>query len=133
MKPFIIAVLVSLICSEAEAQDWVSTGGPGGQFNQILYKDKKDIFLSAGTLMRSTDAGQSWRRIAPPEAPDRSTWSIAIAANQDIYVTGTYDSSRIWKSTDNGDTWNRIWLPTPGFYGLFTSPDSMIYLTSNES
>jgi len=134
MKRFIIVFLVSLICSEAAAQDWVSTGGPGGQFYQIVYKNKNDIFLSAGTLMRSTDAGQSWEKDAPPDAPDGTSWTIAIAANQDIYITGgsttMVDTIRMWKSSNNGNTWNRIWLNN--VEGLFTSPDSTIYVLPND-
>src|SRR5947209_15842686 len=106
MTKSIILFFALVFAVTASAQDWVSTGGPGGGFSQIVFNAKKDIFLSAlyvGTLMRSTDGGKSWKNIAPLEAPQRTTWTIAIAPNQDIYITGQADSLRIWKSTDNGN------------------------------
>ena len=89
MKHLVIAVLLSILWSEAAAQDWVQTGGPGGGFSQIVFNARKDMFLSAETLLRSTDAGKSWTKIAPPDANEGVTWKIAIARNQDIYATAT--------------------------------------------
>ncbi len=127
MKSLLIIVSsLFLMSTDVLAQDWASTGGPSGGFNQIIFNAKKDMFLSAGTLMRSTDKGKSWSKIAPLDAPEGVDWTVSIAPNQDIYITGgSTDSVRLWKSEDNGDTWKDILLKD--VYSLLISPNGNIY------
>src|SRR2546421_72008 len=84
MKYFIIIVLVSILCSEAAAQEWVQTGGPGGDpIRTILFNKKKDIFVLASQAIRSTDNGASWKMII---VPGNGLPNFIIAPNDDLYT-----------------------------------------------
>src|SRR5579872_6209271 len=133
MKKTILLFFLVLLgfAADALAQEWVQTGGPGGGFNQIAFNSKKDMFLSAGTLMRSTDGGKTWTKIAPSDAHERTTWTTAISPNQYIYITGaSRDSSRLWNSTYNGITCKRIWLNNPN--SLLCGQGNSIYAESGD-
>ena len=67
--------------------------------------------LVAGTLTgvhRSTDGGEHWSLISPPNHPDiRNVESIAIdPKNPDVIYAGTWHLP--WKTTDGGLTWKNI-------------------------
>src|SRR2546421_10431730 len=87
-KIFLVATLVALLAGLAQGQEWVSTNGPGGGFNSIVFNSKKNMFVAAGSLLRSTDGGKSWKLIAPFDALHGTSWKIAIAPDEDIYITG---------------------------------------------
>src|SRR5579872_1269313 len=92
------------------AQSWIQTNGPtDAEFYSIAFNTKKDMFVIAeGLLMRSTDNGASWKRLGSQLGLINR---IVIASNNDIYVTiFSYSSSgtQSYKSTYNGDSWNRI-------------------------
>jgi len=64
--------------------------------------------LAAGTLtgvFRSTDGGQGWARLTPPDHPDlRNFESVAFdPADPNILYVGTWHLG--WKTTDAGQTW----------------------------
>ena len=133
-KSFLIFFLLLFgFAAEAWAQEWVPTNGPGGRFDQLLFNQKKDMFLSYGTIMRSTDGGKSWVKIAPQQTPLTTGWKVAIAPNQDIYLAGgSNDSTKIWESTDNGDTWNGMWLNNIVVENILVSPDNTIYILGTQ-
>ena len=132
MKKFCIILFALLLGHEVlRAQDWVSTNGPGGGFTSIEFNGNKDMFVCNDYLLRTTDKGVSWKFIAP-NAPQSTTWKIAIAPNNDIYLTGIADDTiRIWKSTDNGDSWGRIWVINVG--ALFIGPEGNIYIVGDNN
>ena len=128
-----ISLLFFLLLSfaaDAAAQEWVQTNGPtDNNISSILFNKNKDMFVlsdeQSGILIRSTDHGMSWKRIAIPW----KVWNLAILPNNDIYSTFDF-SAGIIKSTDNGDTWVR--LPGFGIDNLKASPDGTLYGTSLE-
>ena len=137
MKKLCFILIALLFAHEAlRAQDWVQTNGPGGGFNQIVFNAKKDIFLSAGALMRSTDDGKNWTKITPVDAPQYVEWKVAIARNQDIYCIGAYytgTANQVWKSSDNGESWIRTQLNplNTSFFtaeSILASPDGSTYV-----
>ncbi len=96
---------------------------------KILVNQQGHIFaatrgerIDRGGLLKSTDGGISWTKILAPRFSgqlsgtfyDRAA-DIEIAANGDIYVTfGLFSEGRIFRSTDNGDTWVDISPDTNG-------------------
>jgi len=120
----IIFALLFLFVEASVAQDWVPTNGPSGEFDQILFNSKKDIFISAGTLIRSTDNGTTWKQTVP-QGFQGSPKKIAIAPNQEIYMQS--DSTKIWRSVDNGDSWTVI-LSDINILNFFIDPSNTIYV-----
>jgi photosystem II stability/assembly factor-like uncharacterized protein len=107
-KFFFLLASLLFAASDLVAQDWVQTNGPSGNgIKAIVFNRKKDMFVLSNVLIRSTDNASSWTQIGPQNLP---TMNIAIAPNDDIYITTYYTYvnpvfSEIWKSTDNGNTW----------------------------
>lgn len=142
-KVFFAFVILTLFAGFSAAQEWVQTNGPGGgQFLQIAFNAKKDIFIltgpySSGTLIRSTDNGKTWSNIAPSVSSLTAWWNVAIAPNQEIYLTGsdndTNNSSRsgIWRSTDNGNSWIRLGFQDASI--VFIGPDNTIFVSSRDT
>src|SRR5579864_4520673 len=123
-KTVFLLLLLLLPISDAAAQEWVQTNGPtAAEFYSIAFNSKKDIFVSAGKIIRSTDHGTSWKRIAA-DLPEGSIGYIVIAANDDIYIsnatsTNTGYSYETYKSTDNGDTWVGVSSKTGNVFGHY--------------
>ena len=91
--------------------------------------DPAVIYYGGNVLNKSTDRGDTWTRISPPEvdltgtfeSPDRvdpkypnygtiTTISVAKTAPDTIYL-GT-DTGRVWKTEDGGATWT--WFSSHG-------------------
>ena len=62
------------------------------------------IFLvgERGALLRSTDAGRSWKQLM---LPTRLTMTSIATANDDLWVAG--HGGQIFHSSDHGETWSR--------------------------
>ena len=82
---------------------------------------------TAGTILKTTDAGQHWQRCATPDADkDGATLDFrgvqAWDANTAIVMaSGPGDKSRLYKTTDGCKTWKLI----------FTNPDEDGFFDSN--
>ncbi len=81
---------------------------PGKFANGHLFLDSKDnIYYSTNipsTLFRSSNGGKTWVNI--PYHGD-VFWSIADAGNGTLYATlWSYNHPEIWRSLDQGQTWN---------------------------
>jgi len=136
-KIFFIVVILTILADFSLAQEWVQTNGPGGYlYPQPFFNAKKDIFISTGsysggTLIRSTDNGKTWLNIPPIEWSPNGWWIVAIAPNQEIYVTGSYNDtnntsrSAIWRSSDNGNSWSRLGLQNANI--AFIGTDNTVY------
>ncbi len=99
---------------------------PTGQVTYIQaspdYVHDRTIFLGTGpvyghfdALYRSTDEGQTWRRLRGG-LPDTTSWGLAISPNfardHTLFVGGnggTYRGEGVYRSTDGGDTWQPMW------------------------
>ncbi|MGB1038801.1 MAG: WD40/YVTN/BNR-like repeat-containing protein, partial [Bacteroidia bacterium] len=75
--------------------------------------------LNSG-VVKSTDGGVSWSTVLSSTIPGSGTNSsynrasdVEIASNGDIYVSmGIFISDGIYKSTDDGTTWSKVYTPT---------------------
>ena len=87
-------------------------------------------------LFKSTDGGQTWNNISPPDTGCMLPWSflkVDPANSQTIYLAlddFLDDGFALTKSTDGGATWNRLWVPGSSVIGALAfdpSNSSTIY------
>lgn len=69
---------------------------------------------SGGTVLRTTDAGQSWQRSTPPGAETLQLRDIeAFDAHNAVALSiGPGEDSRIYRTTDGGATWTETFRNT---------------------
>jgi len=111
--------------SDKTNMEWIEMGpsNQGGRTRALLIdKDNPNLIYVgaiAGGLWKSTLGGSSWTKIANSDNFDNTAISCLYQApNGDLYFgTGEYfdlpnnlglQGKGIWKSTDNGNTWNYL-------------------------
>ncbi|MBX2977144.1 MAG: hypothetical protein KF721_13520, partial [Ignavibacteriaceae bacterium] len=114
MKRIIILLFVMSIFSKYISPQqliWKHTGGPmGGIVGDIsinssgeIYAGVYPFFLDYSGLYKSTDNGDSWFKVET-QFEDFEVYAIYITTEDHIWV-GTNFQGRIYRSTDNGITW----------------------------
>lgn len=69
--------------------------------------------LMLGGLYRSTDRGATWQPVADENLSRVPVDAIAFAPNGTVYVATAW---YLWKSTDDGETWVQIELPSTQYW-----------------
>ncbi|MEY4905442.1 MAG: hypothetical protein RLZZ292_3257, partial [Bacteroidota bacterium] len=107
---------------------WQFLGGPNtGSITRIQsLDDKLFVVTSENTLFRSDDEGKTWQFKAMP-IPIYS--SGLIAEGHTLYLNG----SKIYKSTDYGETWSLLLFATPDEYveKFGVHQDTLMYLNED--
>src|SRR5687768_1041330 len=69
---------------------------------------------SAGTVLRTTDAGRSWQLVGPPETTDLQFRDIeALDADSAVILSiGPGEASRVYRTDDGGATWTETFRNT---------------------
>jgi photosystem II stability/assembly factor-like uncharacterized protein len=108
-KVYSLFFILVLGTSAAAISTWQSVGPPGGDVRAIAFnpKNRADIYAltysdNFGQVFRSTNSGQSWKRIA---SFDNYVYDLAIdPVNQRIiYVLS---KTGVFKSTNRGVSWS---------------------------
>lgn len=114
---------------------WTSSGPAniGGRTRAMAYDVRnEDIILAAGAssgMMRSTDGGQSWEKVSSNDSRHSVTYVVQDTRDgkEDTWYYGTgealgnsasepgsaYRGTGIYKSTDNGLTWDQLTSTAP--------------------
>lgn len=83
---------------------------------------------SGGTVLRTTDAGRTWRRVAPPGAEGLEFRDIQAfdARRAVVLAIGEGDASRVYRTSDGGRTWTLGFKNDDprAFYDCLTFSDS---------
>ena len=117
----------------------VTTSGPNNDIIHVVcaaqYQVSADVLVSAQFYCRSTD-GQNWEVGYSPLAETDEHIDIysaddyAIASNGDVvaicYSTVFYGHVLVFKSTDNGQNWERIVVWENPFYGDWETDENTI-------
>ncbi|RUO79264.1 WD40/YVTN/BNR-like repeat-containing protein [Pseudidiomarina taiwanensis] len=101
----------------AESAELAREEGPTKPFLDVLAIDSQTIFVAGayGTLLRSTDGGQSWEMLDQRiENPDGLHINALTYGQGSVYAVG--EGGQIFRSDDQGDSW--IMLDSP-YYGSF--------------
>ena len=65
-----------------------------------------------GTVLRTTDGGDTWQRDTVPDASTLDFRAIAATSRDVAHVLSIGDSSRIYRTTDGGRTWSLRFMST---------------------
>ena len=123
-----VASFQNLKNSNSLGLSWIEMGpsNVGGRTRTLLIDNSDNNLMFAGGvgggLWKSTNAGSSWSKVTNGDFWDNiNVVSICQASNGDIYVgtgeglyynsgsgTGGFAGSGIWKSTDHGQTFNKL-------------------------
>ncbi|MEU5265808.1 hypothetical protein [Amycolatopsis sp. NPDC021455] len=84
------------------------SGGDGG-WVVIDRADSDHLFTTAQHMLvfrhRSADG---WKRVSPPEADAAKPWMVFVAMDPATATTLVTGSKRVWRTTDDGDTWQPV-------------------------
>ena len=63
-----------------------------------------------GTVIHTTDAGKSWRRMTLPDTEEIDFRDVAVLPNNAVVLmsAGTGEASRVYRSGDSGKTWELV-------------------------
>ncbi|MDQ0994116.1 photosystem II stability/assembly factor-like uncharacterized protein [Streptomyces sp. V3I7] len=92
------------------------TGTPEVRFRGLAAVDRDTAWLAgtAGTVLRTTDGGASWRNVSPPGAAglqfrDVETFDARRAV---VLAIGEGEQSRVYRTEDGGTTWTESFRNT---------------------
>jgi photosystem II stability/assembly factor-like uncharacterized protein len=79
--------------------------------------DARTVFLTLGdstpgrigTIMRSQDAGATWKSLNLPVQPNSAVWTVSIppSAPDTVFAASRY--GYLYRSDDGGDSWRKLW------------------------
>ncbi len=132
----LLPLLLLLLCHAASmAQDpWVRTDpDPPVDFKGLSFTAPTRGYLcgATGTLLATTDAGESWTFVPVPTTVD--LWGVhAVEGSRDVHVAG--DDGVVCSSTDDGATWTKRHAGyTQGFtFGITGHGASLLLVTGGE-
>lgn len=80
----------------------------GFRLRDIYWPDEDHGWIvgDAGRVMRTTDKGENWVDLFPPEFVGTNLHAVFFLDVENGWVVG--EQGNAWASTDGGDTWNRI-------------------------
>jgi len=121
-----------------DKMNWIKDSGLVGSF---LISNTGDYFLSNGKIHKSTDNGNSWFTVFVPALSFSATSELTKTSNGYIFsggweyggVHGT-GVSMVWRSTDNGVTWNDVYsnFGDKLIYTVSSMPDDIILAGGND-
>lgn len=116
------AALAALTAGSAQAgtraPHWAlkDTGTPDVRFRGLAAVDRDTAWLAgtAGTVLRTTDGGSSWRNVSPPGAGDLQFRDVEAfdARHAVVLAIGEGEASRVYRTDDGGATWTESFRNT---------------------
>ncbi|BBC31414.1 Oxidoreductase [Streptomyces graminofaciens] len=129
-----VAALAAALTVPAQAQGqgsraphWaVKDSGTTARFRGLAAVSRNTAWLagSAGTVLRTTDGGASWRNVSPPGAQEVQFRDIEAfdARRAVVLAIGEGEDSRVYRTDDGGATWTESFRNTDAraFYDCLT-------------
>ncbi len=108
--------------TSGENDDWAELYGGDGFYVIVDPSNANTIYAEAqfGILVKSTDGGQTFRRIGPDVPEARRNWSTPVVMDPSDSQVLYYGADRIYRSTDAGESWSIFSPVLPG--ALVQSP-----------
>ncbi|WP_282701430.1 oxidoreductase [Streptomyces sp. CC219B] len=129
------AALAALTAVPAQARDaersaphWEAkdTGTTAVRFRGLAAVSRDTAWLAGtgGTVLRTTDGGDSWRNVSPPGAGDLQFRDVEAfdARRAVVLAIGEGEASRVYRTDDGGATWTESFRNTDprAFYDCMT-------------
>lgn len=106
--------------------------GVEASFRGMAVRDSHEAWIagSNGTVIRTTDAGNTWRRISVPEAEDLDFRDVELLPDGTVLLmsVGEGSASRLLRSSDTGQTWRTVLInsePQGFFDGMAFREDGL--------
>ncbi|MEU5522000.1 oxidoreductase [Streptomyces sp. NPDC047860] len=102
------------------------TGTPDVRFRGLAAVSRGTAWVAgtAGTVLRTTDGGRSWRDVSPPGAGELQFRDIEAfdARRAVVLAIGEGEASRVYRTDDGGTTWTESFRNTDAraFYDCLT-------------
>ena len=107
--------------------NWTAAGSFYSENGAIAVNEGGCLFMGNPTgVYRSYDDGANWMKIG--EQPVMMDQAIAITPNGDLFAASSSYNSRVYRSTDNGDTWEDVGLSNAT--ALVVHPNGLLYAAS---
>ncbi|MCC9601932.1 hypothetical protein LOC67_15330 [Stieleria sp. JC731] len=115
----VLFLLLATICNAVLAQSTrppisitpVVTG-VDASFRGLAVRNSQEAWVTgtAGTVIRTVDAGQTWQRVVVPDASELDFRDVELLGDKTVLLMsiGNGDSSKIFRSDDNGETWSTV-------------------------
>jgi photosystem II stability/assembly factor-like uncharacterized protein len=127
MKTFVTVLLAMILLSVIASAQWVETSGPSGGFVSKFVTNPTNGYvfaLAGGDVYRSTDAGATWTSKTITLQANIGITAIAVSGTNVYIGVGSGNTTNIlFRSSDNGDTWN---IPTATGIPAYYTPTTMI-------
>jgi photosystem II stability/assembly factor-like uncharacterized protein len=126
------AALAVLTAAPAEARPhgpaWAlkDSGTPSVRFRGLAAVDRDTAWVagSQGTVLRTTDGGETWRNVSPPGAAGLQFRDVEAfdARRAVVLAIGEGEASRVYRTDDGGATWTESFRNTDAraFYDCLT-------------
>ena len=62
-----------------------------------------------GTIMRTTDTGDSWESLRFPEQPNSAMWTVSVHPDRPEQMFAATRYGYLYRSTDAGESWTKLW------------------------
>jgi photosystem II stability/assembly factor-like uncharacterized protein len=93
--------------------------------------DPRTMFVSigdatpgrTGAVMRTNDAGTTWRQLGLPVSPNSAMWVVDVQPEQPNLVLAASRYGYLYRSDDGGDSWTKLWREFSEVSSLLWTPD----------
>ncbi|MEM9368326.1 MAG: Ig-like domain-containing protein [Planctomycetota bacterium] len=102
------------------------TSGVEASFRGMAIREHREAWIagSNGTVIRTTDSGESWQRVSVPDAIELDFRDVELLRDGTALLmsVGEGSSSRVLRSTNAGETWQTVLVnaETQGFFDGMT-------------
>jgi hypothetical protein len=132
-EAFVVGAYGGALATRDGARSWSLASGllenPKGLHLYAVRRRGQVIVIAGeqGLLLRSEDAGRSFRRLTTPY--QGSFFTLELPSANDIVTAGM--RGNVWRSADAGNTWQQLPLPWPAaITGSSLRPDGSFVLAS---
>lgn len=115
-KVYLLLVCVATgLCAHADLSiGKISVVKPGVSLRGVCAVNPQEAWVSGshGSIYVTLNGGQTWRKCQVPGGHDLDFRDIEVLADGSVVVmsAGPGDKSRIYRSTDRGGTWHRVFV-----------------------